>query len=275
VSRRRGYVERSVDAILAVMERAAEAERRASAGGLLQPLDPRVKLVGVLALIVAVALARNLATLVCLLLVAVAAATLSRLPFRLLATRLWIGPLALTGVIALPALFTTPGDAWARVPVLGWTVTAQGLTTAAYLLLRVLTAATLAFLLVFTTPWTHVLKALRTFRVPAIAVVVLGMTWRYVLLLLQTAHQVFEAKRSRTVARLPAAERRRLMAAATGVLLDRSMRLSGDVYLAMQSRGFRGEVHVADEFLMRRRDWAALGAFAALATVFVWLGWGD
>ncbi|HSK11335.1 MAG TPA: cobalt ECF transporter T component CbiQ [Vicinamibacterales bacterium] len=274
MARRRGHVERTIDALLEVMDRAGDAERRAAGSGLLQRLDPRVKVVGLLALIVAVAMARNLPTLVALLAVALAGAVLSRLPFRLLVTRLWIGPLALTGVIAFPALFTTPGDAWVRVPGLGWTATLQGLTSATYLVLRVLTAATLAFLLVFTTPWTHVLKALRIFRVPKVAVVVLGMTWRYILLLLQAAHRMFEARRSRSVGPLPGRERRRVTTAAAGVLLDRSMRLSQDVYLAMQSRGFRGEVHVADEFRMRPGDWAALCAFAALAALFAFSGRG-
>jgi cobalt ECF transporter T component CbiQ len=270
--RRRSYVERTVDALLEVMDRAAEAERRAAADGLLQRLDARVKVAGVLALVAAVALARNLGTLAALLALALAGAAVSRLPLRLLVTRLWLGTLAITGVIALPALFTTPGHAWFTLPVAGWTATVQGATSAAYLLLRVLAAATLGFVLVFSTPWTHVLKALRIFRVPALAVVVLGMTWRYILLLLQAAHRVFEARRSRSVGPLAGRDRRRVTAAAAGVLLDRSMRLSQDVFLAMQSRGFRGEVRVADEFQMRPRDWAALATFAALATLFVWTG---
>ena len=94
----------------------------------------------------------------------------------------WIGALAFTGAIAVPALFLTPGVALYRVPGLDWPVTAQGLTTASYLLLRVETAATLTLLLVFTTPWMHVLKALRIFRVPVVFVVILGMTCRYILL---------------------------------------------------------------------------------------------
>ena len=45
----------------------------------------------------------------------------------------------------------------------------------------------------------HVLKALRVLRVPVVVVVVLGMTYRYILLLLEIAHEMFEARRSRTV----------------------------------------------------------------------------
>jgi len=101
---------------------------------------------------------------------------------------------------------------------------------------------------------------------------VLGMTYRYILLLLESAHGMFEARRARTVGRLPARDRRRLAAAGVGVLLDRSLRLSGDVYDAMQARGFRGEVHVLDEFRMRRDDWLALAGFAAVAVAAAWAG---
>ena len=60
--------------------------------------------------------------------------------------------------------------------------------------------------------------------------------------------------------------------ASAGVLLSRSLQLSGDVYLAMQARGFRGEVHLLDDFAMKRLDWLALSGFAALAAAAVWAG---
>ena len=60
--------------------------------------------------------------------------------------------------------------------------------------------------------------------------------------------------------------------ASAGVLRSRSFQLSDDVYLAMQARGFRGEVHVLDDFAMRRLDWLALAGFAALTVAAVWAG---
>jgi cobalt ECF transporter T component CbiQ len=272
--RRRGrsYLERTLDGLVAGIDRTRAAERHAASGGLLQRLDARVKVAGLLALVLAAAFARNHITLAGLLAVAVAGALVSRLPLGTLVGRVWMGTLLLTGTIAVPALFLTAGDPAWRVPVLGWTVTWQGLMTVGYLLLRVLTAATLTFLLVFTTPWAHVLKALRVFRVPVVAVVILGMTYRYILLLLETAHGMFEARRSRTVGRLAPPDRRRLAAAGVGVLLDRSLRLSRDVYDAMQARGFRGEVHVLDEFRMGGRDWIALAGFAVITAAAVLAG---
>ena len=114
------------------------------------------------------------------------------------------------------------------------------MTTAVLLIARVETAVTFTTLLILCTPWAHVLKALRSFRLPQEAIAMLAMTHRYIFLLVETASQMLESRQSRTVGRLPAAEQRRMTARTAGVLLSKSIDLSNDVYLAMQSRGFRG-----------------------------------
>ena len=270
--RRKSFVERTIAGLADALERALYAEELARADGLLQRLDPRVKVVGLLALVVATALAHNIVVIAGLFAVALALALLSRVPIRTLAARVWIGALLFTGMIALPALFITPGRALYRLPLLGWPITAQGLGGATYLITRVETAATLSLLLVLCTPWTHVLKALRVLRVPVVFVLILGMTYRYIFLMLQTASDMFESRQSRMVGRLEGADRRRLAAASVGVLLSKTFQLSGEVYLAMLSRGFRGEAYTLDDFQMQPRDWAALAAFIALAALGFWLG---
>lgn len=270
--RRKSFIEKTINGLAGAMERALYAEELAKADGLLQRLDPRVKLVGLLALLVAAALARNLLTILGVFAVAVLLALLSRVPIRTLATRVWISALLFTGTIALPAIFITPGDIVYRLPLLGWPVTAQGLASAAYLITRVETAATLALLLILCTPWAHVLKALRVLRVPVVFVVILGMTYRYIFLMLQIAQDMFESRQSRMVGALDGADRRRVAGASVGVLLSKSMQLSGDVYMAMLSRGFRGEVYTLDDFRMRARDWVALAVFVGLAVLAFWFG---
>jgi len=268
---RRGFLEGSIHGFLEALEHILESEEVAKRRGLLQSLDPRVKLVGMLGLVIAVTTSRHLAVIGAVFLVACILATASRVPARTL-LRAWLPALAFTGTIALPAVFSTPGAAQWRVPLLGWAVTAPGVRTAAYLISRVETAATLSLLLVLSTPWTHVLKALRVLRVPAVLVVVLGMTYRYILLLIGTAGEIFESRRSRTVGRLDPGQRRRMAISAAGVLLSKTMYLSGEVYLAMQSRGFRGDAYVLDEFRMEVRDWMWLALLVGLSMGAVWAG---
>jgi cobalt/nickel transport system permease protein len=271
-SRRRGIVERTVEGLLDAMERAGSAEATAGRTGLLQRLDPRVKLAGLLSLVVAATVSRRADVLAALLAFAVVLAVLSRLPVGSVMSRVWVGTFGFTAALVLPALVLTPGHVVFRLPWLEWPVTAQGLTTAEYLVLRAETAATLSAVLIFTTPWAHVLKALRTFRLPLVFVVVLGMTYRYILLLLETAHAMFEARRSRTVGRLSAGTRRRLAAQGAGVLLGKAFDLSGEVFLAMQARGFRGEVYVLDDFRMTIADWIALPVLTGAAVLACWVG---
>ncbi len=270
--RRASFVERTIAGLAEAMERALYAEELAKIDGLLQRLDPRVKLIGLLALIVAAALSRNILVILGLFATAIVLALLSHVPIRTLATRVWLSALLFTGLLALPAIFITPGRVLYRLPLLGWPVTAQGLGAASYLITRVETAATFALLLILCTPWTYVLKALRVLRVPVVFIVILGMTYRYIFLMLQTARDMFESRQSRMVGTLESADRRRLASASVGVLLGKSFQLSNEVYLAMLSRGFRGEVYTLDEFQMRARDWTALAGFVALAALAFWLG---
>jgi cobalt ECF transporter T component CbiQ len=239
-------------------------------GGALQKVDPRVKVAGLFGLVFVVAASRELRVIGSIFIVAVVMALLSRVRAGRLMAWVWSPVLFFTGTIAMPAVFLTPGR-----PIAVWgpvLVTAQGLRSAAFLISRAETAATLSALLVLTTPWPWVLKSLRTFRCPMVLVAILGMTYRYIFVILQTAFEMLESRKSRTVGVFAPAERRRLAASAVGVLLSKSLQLSGDVHLAMQSRGFRGEVHVMQDFCARIADWYWLAGFLSLAAAGIWWG---
>lgn len=267
-----GAVERTVDGLIQAMERALSAEAGAAGPGLLQAIDTRVKLAGLLSLVAAVSLSRRLGVIAAMLAGGLALAVASRVRLSALLSGAWLTAMAFSALLAAPALFLTPGPAVWALPLVGWSVTATGLTSAAYLVLRVAAAATFALLIVFTTPWPRVLKALRALGLPAVLTAVLAMTSRYILVLLEAAHDMFVARRSRTVGRLRPEDRRRLAGQSAAVLLGRSLQLGNEVYLAMQSRGFRGEVRELDQLAMRRTDYLALAAFAAAAAAAIWAG---
>jgi cobalt/nickel transport system permease protein len=264
-------IERTVASLLDTVEHAQVAERVSAGRSWLQGLDPRAKVASTLAVILAATLSRRLTPLVVLLAMGLTTALASSIPLRRLAFRVWVPTLLFTGAIVLPALFLTPGEVAYRLPELGWAVTVPGSHTAALLVARVLTAATFATLLLLSTPWNHFLKALRTLRVPTVFVVILSMTNRYLLVMLETASAMFESRRSRLVARLSGREWRRLTTATAGVLLEKSLVMSNEVHQAMLARGFRGEAYTIDEFRMRPADWVWALAIPVLAFAAVWL----
>jgi len=268
----RGPVERSLSTFVDALRHTFDAEELAKKNGLLQKLDPRIKIAAILPLILIAALARQLRAIVAIFVFAVLVGLLSRVPLITLARRVWLATLSFTGLISIPALFLTPGRAIYLLPFFSWTITAQGLHAATYLIMRAETAATLSVLLILCTSWNNLLKALRVLRFPIILVVILGMTYRYIFLLLRTAHDMFESRRSRMVGQLPGHELRKVATASAGVLMSKTLQIGEEVYLAMRSRGFRGEVYVLVEFRTSWLDWLILGCFATVAGFGFWFG---
>jgi cobalt/nickel transport system permease protein len=268
-----GFVERTVASLLKKMANAGEAEQIGQARGFLQRLEPRVKVAGLLSLVVAAASIHRIPALLVLFGMGILLAIASRVPFRTLALRVWIPALSFSGLIAMPSIFTTTGTVVYRLPALGWPVTEQGLRSASLLIVRLETAVTFSVLLVLCTEWTRVLRALRFFRVPVTAVVILGMTYRYVFLFLRTALEMFESRQSRLIGTLAGPDRRRLASASVGVLLAKSFQISSEVHAAMRSRGFQGEVYLMDELAIAPADWLHLAIFVTVAAAAV--RWGN
>lgn len=269
--KRHSVIEHTLSGITGALENALFAEEIARRPGLLQHLDARVKVLAVVALLVAVSLSHNLAAIIGLYIFALFLAWRSNVPLDFFVKRVWLFLPFFTGIIALPALFITPGPSLLALP-LGLTITRTGLQTALFLLLRVGTSVSYAVLLILTTPWNTVLKALSVLRVPGAFIVILGMTHRYIFLLLHTANEMFLARQSRVVSRAGSASERNGIAAAMSVLLGKSFYLSNEVYLAMLSRGLRGTPRMMESFRMGRRDWAWGSILMALAVVAIVLG---
>lgn len=264
-------VENSLSGITRALEQDLFAEEISHRDGLFQSLDARVKVVVTLALLISVSLSRSLAVIVGIYMLVLLLAFLSAVPASILLKRVWLALPFFTGLIILPALFVTPGPVLLRIfPNVAITVT--GLTTALFLLARVGTSVSLTLLLILTTPWNTVLSALTVLRVPDVFILVLGMTYRYVYLLLHVANDMFLSRKSRIVGRLSTAENQRMVAAIGGALLGKSISLSNEVYLAMQSRGFRSSLVTLKPFKMQRRDWVWLGLLGSLSIVAILLG---
>ena len=270
--RRRDFLERTLARLAGTMELAARADTAGAAPGALQALDPRVKGLGFLALICAAAASQRIGVTGTLFGVAVLLAAVSgRAVWRSLFP-LWGSLFLLTGAAVLPAIFLTPGPEVFHLPWIGWAVTQPGLHSAAALIARSETTATLATLLVLTTPWAALLKALRVLRVPALFILILGMTYRFVFVLLEIARAFFEARRVRQVGRLSDQQRRQMAISSAAILLSKSVQLNGEIYEAMLARGASGDVRTLDTFCMHRRDWAALVLFGALAAAAFAMG---
>jgi cobalt/nickel transport system permease protein len=268
---RSNALEHTLSGITETLERGLFAEEISGQPGLFQSLDARVKVMSVLALLIGVSLSRSLWVITAVYILTLLLAWRSAIPADFFIKRVWLALPFFTGLIAVPALFITPGAALLHLP-LGLVITQTGVTTVLFLLLRVSTSVSLTLLLILTTPWNTVLSALGVLRVPDVFILILGMTYRYIFLFIHTANDMFLSRKSRVVGRLSAAESRRTLAAISATLLNKSLNLSSEVYLAMQSRGFQGSIITLKPFHMQARDKLWLSVFLFLALLAIVLG---
>lgn len=274
--RRPSFVEKTIAGITANIEQAVFTEEHARKDGFLQHGDPRAKVVAFVSVILAVSLALSPVTLIALYVAILATAVASRLPMEFYVRRVWLGIPFFAGIVVIPSLFLTGGHAVLRIPLgfMALVVTREGLLGAAIFILRVGTSVSLAVLLVLTTRWADLLKALRVLRVPAVFVLILSMTYRYTFLFLHTVSNMFLARKSRAVGLSSGSEQRRWVVASMGTLLSKSFRMSNEVYQAMLARGFHGEMYAFEDYAMRLQDWVFLVLAIALSVVATYVDRG-
>ncbi len=270
-SDRVGWLEQTISGVTASIERAVFTEEHARAAGWLQAVDPRAKLGMFLGLVLAASLSSSIVVLGAMYVLVLIAARASRIPFEFFVRRVWLGIPLFAGIVVIPAIFFVPGDRLfdATLGPVHLAPSIPGLVGAALFVSRVGVSVSLAVLLVMTTPWADVLKSLQAVRVPQLFILVLAMTYRYIFLFLHLANGMFEARKSRTVARTTGGEQRRWISGSMGNLLNRSFRMSNDVYAAMVARGFGGTMRTLQEYRMQATDWAALAGCLAVAVAAV------
>ena len=278
-SGRKSFVERTIDSSARFFQEAILTEAFAGRDGLLQALDPRVKLVTLLAVIVSVSVMRSPAAIWgvygCTLLLASA----SCIPLGFFIKRVWLFVPLFSAVVVIPALFNlvSPGDPlWTSVHLSRSydygpyhipetiAITRQGVLTATTFIGRVAASVSLAVLLTLTTRWNSLLQALEALRVPATFILILAMAYRYIALLVTAVQEIHIARKSRTIRYGTTREEQRWVASRIGYLFKKTYVLSQEVHKAMLSRGFSGEIRTLATFKTRNRDYA----WALFVTLF-------
>ncbi len=269
------FIEKTLSGAVGVMRSAMFGDDVAQQRGFLQRLDPRVKIVSFLGLLIVTAFVRNIPTLVAMYAATVLLAIVSALPIGFFVKRVWLFIPIFTGIIVIPAMFSfiTPGTI--ILPLWHWNghpvgITEQGLTGAGLLVMRVATSVSLVVLLTLTTPWTKLLAGLRALYVPRIFILIIGMAYRYIFLLLNSVTDMYTSRKARSVGNRSNdyKEGQRVVGATAGALFGKAHTLSEEVHMAMVSRGYTGDAKTYSAFTVRAIDVAfAVGCVVAAVLV--------
>jgi cobalt/nickel transport system permease protein len=262
--RRRSLARKTADAVAHSVTDVLENEELAARPGLLQKLDPRIKLVTLVLFAVTVSLVHSVWVLLALVAVTCVLAAASRIRVAAFARKVWLSAALLAFLVALPSALAwfTPGTAVFSLGPL--TFTEPGLLGVATLVARVAAAAGFALLVVWTMRWPDLLRALSSLRMPDVVVATLGMAQKQILTLLRTVEQIHLARESRTLGLGTTRDNRKWVTERMAFVVRKSMKTADDVYDAMLARGYTGTMPSLRRLQVRARDWAWLGTCVAL-----------
>jgi cobalt/nickel transport system permease protein len=240
--------------------------------------DARVKLLLTLALVVALALlpAGAWVALFVFALIIWTAVYWARIGLlRTMRRSLIALPFAL---VAVTLLITRPGElllSWSFGP---WrlAITDAGVTAFLSVLIKSWLSVQAMLLLMSTTHFADLLRALRQLRLPPVLVAILGFAYRYLFIMTDEAQRMLRARECRSAA-LPGQPaggsitwRAAVVGRMVGTLFIRAYERSERIYVAMLSRGFNGNLVSLDERPLspNERGFILLGTAAAAAVVW-------
>lgn len=235
---------------------------------LVHRLDPRLKLIGVLAYILVASALPHGAWVALAVLAALAAGVvaLAHLPWHILLKRVGLA-LPFVGLVVLSVPFVrggTPLIVWQWGPVQG-AITREGLAAMGEILTKAWLSLWMSVLLVATTPLPALAQGLWRLRVPPLLCTIFTFMIRYLYVLaeeaarLQTARAARSAGGGRTVF-----WRARVLGGMIGSLFLRSLARAERIYAAMLARGYAGEPRWLDRLSWQSVDTCAACVWAVL-----------
>ena len=248
------FLDKTLRHVISFVEDTLFNEVISAQNGLLQMVEPRVKVISLLSFVVVLSLQKSIGGIALFSLLAILLVFASKIPFTTFIRRL-LPAAALTLVIVIPAVLNVivEGDSllvlfrFERSVDIGLpgipqeiAVTRQGIAGAATLILRVITSVSLVFLLTMTTPPNTFMKTLSSLA-PGPLQPVVAISYRYIFFLVRKVEHFVMGLRSRQIAAVTSTTGRHWAASRIGLLFSISMELSNDLTMAMESRGYRGE----------------------------------
>jgi len=232
----------------------------------LHKISAESKIVSVIILLILMIILKSVISLSLLLLFLIFEALI----FERSAFKTWIFVPLFTGIIAIPAIFITPGKPLAHFGSL--VATYEGLLAAMHLTLRTLIAVTCVALLTKTTPWEDILESLRLLRIPKLFILILFLTFRYIFFLARITEATLISLKSRIIGREKIFKSWKMYAPLVGNLFIRSYEMQEKIYIAINARGFNIK---NDEILrlveVRGINWKYVVVFILLAFMLLWI----
>jgi cobalt/nickel transport system permease protein len=278
------FIDKSITQIAGFIKTSYVYWETAEKDGLFQRLDPRVKIVFLLVFIIQVSMMRSIALQLGMSLFLMTLIALSRLNMLHLYRRITGFAFLFGFLIAFPSAFNviTGGEIVVPIATLSrsyhwWIytipaeigITREGLFGVGMLTLRVMNSVSITLLVIYTTPFFEIIRALKVFRVPDTFLMIIILTYKYIFIFSKTAEDMYRAMKARLAGPVDGATIRGILAGRIFFLFKKSQMQYEETYRAMLGRGFSGDVMLVSFRRLTVVDAIAGALLAAAGLTFI------
>jgi cobalt/nickel transport system permease protein len=228
--------------VIDAFENITSMEQSYRASGILQKINPLVKVVSLGSFIVTALIVDSLISLFFLAIVITSMALVTKVSIKIFIYRSTFIPIFAL-IISLPLIFLGSGD----IIAIGWfglsmRISLEGILRMLTFTGRVWVSVATLVLLTSTTEFAVLVQVLRSLRAPRFLIAMTFMTYRYLFLTLHEVYRLLLAKESRTFTKKRNLNLGTLRSIGNlfGALFIRAYERSERVYLAMVARGYVG-----------------------------------
>ena len=266
------FVEKGINYLAGVIKRGYIPSELLSKNGLFQKIDPRIKVSFLVFFIVVVSLKRDLLSELYISIFIFALTLLSRINVVTFYRRVLVFGFIFGFLIAFPSAFNfvTKGEMILPVATLPrsydiWIyhlpatigITREGMLGVAMLTTRVINSLSLSFLVLYTTPFPEMVKALKVLKVPDTFLIIISLCYKYIFIFSKTIEDMYLAKRARMLKEDDNKETREWTAGRLALIFRKTRIRCEEVFRAMAGRGFSDSIKLYGLGKMRTTDWAS------------------
>jgi cobalt/nickel transport system permease protein len=146
-------------------------------------------------------------------------------------------------------------------------ITKEGALIVIRMFLKVMNSISLTFFILYTVSFNRLVKALHSIKIPAVFILILTLSYKYIFILSHTVEEMYMALKARWMGNVDQGKTRRIIAGRIGFLYKKSWGRYEDTYRAMLSRGYTGDLKIAGTEKPNIKDMAIISFIIAIGII--------
>jgi cobalt/nickel transport system permease protein len=278
------FIEKGINHLAKMIKRGYVFRELSSPDGFFQRMDARVKVLFLLFFVVIISLKRDFLSELYIWVFIFVLALFSRLNILTFYRRVLFFGFVFGFLIALPSAFNVITEGEMVLPLLKFSkphhfwiyhipadigITKEGIYGVLRLTMRVIDSLSVSFLVLYTTPFPEMMKALKVLRIPDSFLIIITLSYKYIFLFSRSVEDIYLAKKSRMIREERGNETREWIVGRLAFVFKKTQLRCEEVFKAMIGRGYSDSIRLYGFRKMGAADWLSGALLFSAGVLFL------